>query len=103
MTQLEYSLIFKVLGDETRVKILEMLSKEELCACKILDDFHITQPTLSYHMKKLCDVGLVTCRKDGKWNYYQINKCSLNDLNKYINGLNSSEDVINSCNEGDCR
>ncbi len=48
----EYVQMFKALADETRLKIINMLTEsEELCACKILENFNITQPTLSYHMK----------------------------------------------------
>jgi len=42
----EYSNIFKALSDPTRLKIITMLKKENLCACKILEEFNITQPTL---------------------------------------------------------
>lgn len=68
----QYSTIFKALSDETRIKILDMLSKGELCACNILEEFHITQPTLSYHMKTLCESGLVESRKEGIWMKYSI-------------------------------
>lgn len=70
----EYALIFKVLSDATRLKILSMLSDKELCACKILEEFNITQPTLSYHMKMLTDIGIVKAVKDGSWVKYSINK-----------------------------
>jgi len=53
--------------------IIDMLSCGELCACVILEKFNITQPTLSHHMKNLCDCGLVNGRKDGKWTYYSLN------------------------------
>jgi len=53
--------------------IVDMLSCGELCACKILEKFKITQPTLSHHMKILCDSGLVSGRKDGKWMHYSLN------------------------------
>lgn len=76
----EYVLYMKALADETRVKIFDMLSEGELCACKILEDFNITQPTLSYHMKILCDSGLVNSRRDGVWMKYSINKNSLDSL-----------------------
>jgi ArsR family transcriptional regulator len=56
----EYILIFKALSDETRLRIIMMLTKGRTCACKILDKFHFTQPTLSYHMKQLTDVGAAT-------------------------------------------
>ena len=64
--------MFKGLADETRLKILDMLSAEELCACKILEAFEITQPTLSYHMKILVDSGVVESRQQGKWTNYRL-------------------------------
>jgi len=67
-----YALIFKALSDTNRLKIIDMLSCGELCACVILEKFQITQPTLSHHMKTLCDCGLVTGRKEGKWTYYSL-------------------------------
>ncbi|MFZ5944467.1 MAG: ArsR/SmtB family transcription factor [Bacillota bacterium] len=70
----------KALADETRIKIFDMLSRGELCACNILEEFHITQPTLSYHMKILSDSGLVNSRRDGVWMKYTINKDNLSLL-----------------------
>lgn len=64
--------LFKALSDENRIKILQLLHDGEKCACVLLDDLHITQPTLSHHMKILCDAGIVQGRKDGKWVYYSI-------------------------------
>lgn len=64
--------MFKALCDENRIRILKLLRGGEKCACVLLDDLHITQPTLSHHMKILCDSGIVTGRKDGKWMYYSI-------------------------------
>jgi ArsR family transcriptional regulator, arsenate/arsenite/antimonite-responsive transcriptional repressor len=84
----EYALFLKALSDETRVKIFDMLSDGELCACKILEDFNITQPTLSYHMKILCDSGLVNSRRDGVWMKYSINKNNLDSLRNFFNDLN---------------
>lgn len=66
--------IFKALADESRLKIIEMLSCGEMCACDILEFFQITQPTLSYHMKILTDSGLVKCRKEGSWIIYSNNE-----------------------------
>lgn len=75
-----YALFMKALADETRIKIFDMLSRGELCACNILEEFHITQPTLSYHMKILSDSGLVNSRRDGVWMKYTINKDNLSLL-----------------------
>ncbi len=82
----------KALSDETRIKIFEMLSHGELCACKILEKFDITQPTLSYHMKILCDSGLISSRKDGIWTNYFINIDNVDNLKKFIDiiGENSN-------------
>jgi ArsR family transcriptional regulator, arsenate/arsenite/antimonite-responsive transcriptional repressor len=83
----EYALFMKALADETRVKIFDMLSEGELCACKILEEFNITQPTLSYHMKILCDSGLVNGRRDGVWIKYSINKNVLDLLKKLFDDI----------------
>lgn len=64
--------IFKALCDENRVKILQMLRGGEKCACRLLDELNVTQPTLSHHMKILCDSGVVTGRREGKWMHYSI-------------------------------
>lgn len=65
--------IFKAFCDENRLQILEMLRTEERCACKLLDELNITQPTLSHHMKILCEADIVQGRKVGKWVHYTIN------------------------------
>lgn len=68
----EEAQVFKAFCDENRLRILELLRSGEKCACKLLDDLHITQPTLSHHMKILCDAGIVQGRKEGKWVHYSI-------------------------------
>ena len=67
------ALVFKALSDENRIRILKLLRAGEKCACKLLEAFEITQPTLSHHMKILCECGLVNSRKEGKWHYYSLN------------------------------
>ena len=64
--------VFKAFCDENRLRILELLRSGEKCACVLLDDLHITQSTLSHHMKILCDSGVVQSRKEGKWVHYSI-------------------------------
>ena len=55
----EYVPAFKAISDETRLRIIDMLSCGEMCACDILEGLSISQSTLSYHMKILADSGLV--------------------------------------------
>ncbi len=64
--------LIKALADENRLAILDMLQHEEKCACVLLEELDITQPTLSHHMKILCDSGLVDSCKDGKWMHYSL-------------------------------
>lgn len=66
--------IFKAFCDENRIRILEQLLTGEKCACVLLDNLQITQPTLSHHMKILCDADIVISRKEGKWTHYSISK-----------------------------
>ncbi|HKL73370.1 MAG TPA: metalloregulator ArsR/SmtB family transcription factor, partial [Clostridia bacterium] len=77
------------LGDPTRANIFDMLKGGEMCACKILDAFSITQPTLSYHMKMLSDSNLIKVKKDGKWNYYSLNWSVIEELTAFLNRKSS--------------
>ena len=72
MDKRKTALIFKAFCDENRIRIIEMLRSGEKCACKLLEELNVTQPTLSHHMKILCDSGIVTGRKEGKWTHYSI-------------------------------
>ena len=83
----DYAKIFKVIADPKRLKIIDMLSNGELCACKILEEFQITQPTLSHDMKLLSDIGIVNARKEGKWMYYSLNMEKMNDIYKTVGKL----------------
>ena len=95
--------LFKVLSDPNRVMIVDMLSCGELCACKILEKFNITQPTLSHHMKILCDSGLVRGRKDGKWMHYSINtSVSENAINLLSRLTYVTTDEADTSNEQCC-
>jgi len=95
-----YALMMKALGDESRVKIFDMLAKGELCACKVLEEFNITQPTLSYHMKILCDCGLVNGRRDGIWMRYTINKDAYDRLKGFIDNVEPSS--FDGCSDCKC-
>ena len=70
----------KVISDPKRLRIIDMLSCDELCACEILEKFDISQPTLSHDMRKLEEVGLVSSRREGKNIYYSLDKTSLDEL-----------------------
>ncbi|MGN1319913.1 MAG: ArsR/SmtB family transcription factor [Acutalibacteraceae bacterium] len=74
MDERKIAAIFKAFCDENRIKIIKLLRSGEKCACKLLEEINVTQPTLSHHMKILCDSGVVVGRKDGKWMHYSISE-----------------------------
>lgn len=80
----EYVPAIKAISDETRLKIIDMLSCGEMCACDILEEFSISQSTLSYHMKTLTDSGLVNGVRDGVWMRYTLNIERTNELIEFL-------------------
>jgi len=73
MTNEEFVKVSKALSDATRVEILQIISKYgTICACKILERLHISQGTLSHHMRVLSDLKLVSVEKEGKWCNYSL-------------------------------
>ena len=64
---------YKALSDETRIKIIQMLIGRELCACEIIEQLDLAQPTISHHLKILKYAGLINDKKEGKWVFYTLN------------------------------
>ncbi|RHP34455.1 ArsR/SmtB family transcription factor [Lachnotalea sp. AF33-28] len=91
--------VFKAFCDVNRLRILEMLSTGEKCACKLLDELQIGQSTLSHHMKILCESGVVVGRKEGKWTYYSISESGskyAGELLKILTCRYQDEDSVSS-------
>ncbi|MDH6365858.1 ArsR family transcriptional regulator [Enterococcus sp. PF1-24] len=72
MNYQQLSTILKALSDPNRLKIVELLSKNSLCACDILVYFDFTQPTLSHHMKILERANIISVEKEGNWHHYSL-------------------------------
>jgi ArsR family transcriptional regulator len=64
--------VFSALADNTRLRILQLLAKEELCACEVMAALDLTQPTASHHLGILERCGLVISRREGKWVFYRV-------------------------------
>ena len=90
MDERKTALIFKAFCDENRIRILKLLRGGEKCACKLLEEMSISQPTLSHHMKILCDSGIVTGRKEGKWMHYSISAEGGRIAKEYLTGLTTA-------------
>ncbi len=87
---------FKALGEETRIKIIHMLCKEEMCVCELIDKLNLSQSAVSHHLKILKQAGLLQDRRRGKWIFYSLNKEAFDEL------LLTMQDkiwnpVLNSC------
>lgn len=87
LNEKQLAMIFKAFCDENRIKILQLLSDGEKCACKLLEAMNIAQPTLSHHMKTLLDSGIVDGRKEGKWMHYSISREGLEKAQEYLDFL----------------
>ena len=64
--------VFKALGDETRLRIVSMLYKNELCVCQIIEALCVTQPNASKHLNRLRYAGVISCRKISQWCFYSL-------------------------------
>ena len=72
---------FKALSDPKRIRIVDMLSCGEMCACMLLKCFEVTQPTLAHDMKVLTEANIVTSRREGKKTIYSLNWAALKRMN----------------------
>lgn len=100
----EGSKMMKAIADPNRLKIIDILSCGELCACDILENFEFTQPTLSHHMKILMDCGLVKSRKEGTWMKYSLDIQTANQILYFLMGLitPTNDCICNKCNKNKC-
>lgn len=83
-TYQENAKVFKALCDPKRLAILEQLRSGEKCACVLQEPMDLTQSGLSYHMKILCDSGLVISRQEGKWTHYSLSETGRNEAVKLL-------------------
>lgn len=68
--------LFRALGDPARVRIVNVLATaggEPVCVCNLVEPLGLSQPTVSHHMKKLLEAGLVEREQRGKWAYFTLN------------------------------
>ena len=92
--------VFKAFCDEKRLAILELLRSGEKCACVLLEDLDLGQSGLSYHMKILCESGIVESRQEGKWTHYQISEQGSKDALLLLKALTTPD--VTASNKGCC-
>jgi len=89
--------VFKAFCDERRQRILELLQQGEQCACKLIEGTGMPQSTLSYHMKILCESGIVKGREVGKWTHYRIDSQGVQNAMELLRQITTSADVPLPC------
>lgn len=97
-THQENAKVFKALCDPKRLAILEQLRSGEKCACVLQEPMDLTQSGLSYHMKILCDSGLVASRQEGKWTHYRLSEAGRDKAVKLLLAITTPDAV----QEGRC-
>lgn len=91
-------LALKAIADPVRYEIVQQLKQHnELCACHLLATFSITQPTLSFHMKKLVAAQLVKGRKEGTWMKYSLNEAMIETLSLALRLDDQKDDIACAC------
>ncbi|MGG5254677.1 ArsR/SmtB family transcription factor [Neobacillus sp. SM06] len=68
--------VLKLLGDKTRLTIVAILKQRECCVCEFQEVFEMSQPSISQHLRKLKDAGMVKEERRGQWIYYSLNQKS---------------------------
>jgi ArsR family transcriptional regulator len=78
--------VAKALGDPVRLQLVDVLRGHagKVCVCELLPLFDISQPTLSHHLKKLRDAGIVDSERRGLWAYYYVLPDALEDLSTWL-------------------
>ena len=62
----------RFLSDGNRLRILQILSRQESCVCDLIEHLDLPQPLVSYHLRRLREAGLVRSRRKAQWIYYSI-------------------------------
>jgi ArsR family transcriptional regulator len=78
--------LFKALGDPARVRIVNLLARAEepVCLCELIEPVGLAQATISHHLRKLTDAGLLDREERGKWAYFSINADAMTRLASLI-------------------
>lgn len=82
--------LFHALSDEIRVNVVLLLMDGERCVCDLMADLELAQSRLSWHLKTLSDAGIITGRREGRWNYYSLNTGALAEAGGILTALKPS-------------
>jgi len=79
--------LFHALSDAIRLDVVVLLLDGERCVCELMDELGLAQSRLSWHLKTLSDAGIITGRREGRWNYYSLNADVLGEARGLLESL----------------
>jgi ArsR family transcriptional regulator, arsenate/arsenite/antimonite-responsive transcriptional repressor len=85
--------LFHALADQIRLEVVALLVDGERCVCDLMADMDLAQSRLSWHLKTLSDAGIISGRREGRWNYYSLNKEALSEAKELLDSLKPARRV----------
>ncbi len=83
---------FQAVAEDTRFRLVQLLSAGERCVCELQDELDAAQSRLSFHLKKLKDAGVVSDRRDGRWVYYSLVPEALDEMRSFLGEVKPREE-----------
>ena len=80
----------QALGEETRLRIVQLLASGERCVCELQEAMDVAQPRLSFHLRKLRESGLVTHRREGRWIHYALAHDALDEVRDLLGDVGAT-------------
>lgn len=93
---------FQAVAEETRLRIVQLLTSGERCVCELQDELDAAQSRLSFHLKKLKDAGVVDDRRDGRWVYYSLVPDALEEMRSFLGEVTPDAGSLPVWRSGEC-
>ncbi|HTE48095.1 MAG TPA: metalloregulator ArsR/SmtB family transcription factor [Gemmatimonadaceae bacterium] len=82
--------LFHALSDEIRMEVVGLLINGERCVCELMEELDLAQSRLSWHLKTLSEAGIISGRKEGRWNYYSLNADAIAEARSILDAVKPS-------------
>jgi ArsR family transcriptional regulator len=82
--------LFHALSDPIRLDVVHLLLDGERCVCELMAELDMAQSKLSWHLKTLNDAGIISGRREGRWNYYSLNTEAITEARAILEGIRTS-------------
>ncbi len=93
---------FQAVAEETRLRIVQLLTGGERCVCELQDELDAAQSRLSFHLRKLKDAGVVKARRDGRWMHYSLVPEALEEMRAFLSEVKPDPSALTVLRDGGC-